>query len=153
MTESKFRIKLTPVARTLLISAISTVKFTLLHESHPLEDAIYENDLVNQDQLFELYQRIKSTVNNEEIEFSLDDEILIYTVLDITCKTFLTNIGDDLKEINLNAIESSGEDYAEVRNTLLKGCRVVMEGMRNALRENKKFMNRVQLLNTLLDME
>src|SRR6185436_2076519 len=141
MTESTFRIKLTPVARTLLISAISTVKFTLLHESHPLEDAIYENDLVNQDQLSELYQRIKNTGNGEEIGFSLDDEILIYTVLDITCKTFLTNIGDDLKEINLNAIEASGEDYAEVRNTLLKGCRVVMEGMRNALSENKKFMN------------
>lgn len=153
MTANKFIIRLTPVARTLLISAISTVKFTLLHENHPLEDAIYENDLINPEELTRLYQRIKTIPNNEKIEFSLDDEILIYTVLDVTCKTFLTNIGDDLKQINKDAVEASGEDYAEVRNTLLKGCRVVMEGMRSALGEDRKFMERVRLLNTLLDME
>jgi hypothetical protein len=153
MTANKFHIQLTPVARTLLISAISTVKFTLLHENHPLEDAIYENELINEEQLTELYFRIKNTPDNEEIEFSLDDEILIYTVLDVTCKTFLTNIGDDLKKINSDVVENDNENYAEVRNTLLKGCRVVMEGMRNSLKENKKFMERVNLLNSILDME
>jgi hypothetical protein len=153
MTANKFHIQLTPVARTLLISAISTVKFTLLHENHPLEDAIYENELINEEQLTELYFRIKNTPDNEEIEFSLDDEILIYTVLDVTCKTFLTNIGDDLKKINSEVVENDNENYAEVRNTLLKGCRVVMEGMRNSLKENKKFMERVNLLNSILDME
>jgi hypothetical protein len=153
MTANKFHIQLTPVARTLLISAISTVKFTLLHENHPLEDAIYENELINEEQLTELYFRIKNTPDNEEIEFSLDDEILIYTVLDVTCKTFLTNIGDDLKKINSEVVENDNENYAEVRNTLLKGCRVVMEGMRNSLKDNKKFMERVNLLNSILDME
>src|SRR4051812_42897273 len=145
MTANKFHIQLTPVARTLLISAISTVKFTLLHENHPLEDAIYENELINEEQLTELYFRIKNTPDNEEIEFSLDDEILIYTVLDVTCKTFLTNIGDDLKKINSEVVENDNENYAEVRNTLLKGCRVVMEGMRNSLKDNKKFTERVNL--------
>jgi hypothetical protein len=153
MAEDKFIVQLTPVARTLLVSAISTVKFTLLHENHPLEDAIYENDLINQEQLTGLYQRIKNTDDNEEMEFSLDDEILIYTVLDITCKTFLTSIGDDFKEMNHDLIEASGEDYAEVRNALLKGCRFVMEGMRESLSGNKKFMERVRLLDTELNME
>ena len=153
MPEITFNIQLTPTSRMLLISAFSTVKFTLLHENHPLEDAIYENELINEEHLTELYQRIKNTADNDEIEFSLDDEILIYTVLDVTCKTFLTNIGDDFKEINHDLIEANGDDYTEVRNTLLKGCQVVMEGMRASLSKNKKFMERVKLLNTLLDME
>ena len=153
MPEVTFNIQLTPTSRMLLISAFSTVKFTLLHENHPLEDAIYENELINEEQLTELYQRIKNADDHDEIEFTLDDEILIYTVLDVTCKTFLTNIGDDFKEINHDLIEASGDDYAEIRNTLLKGCQVVMEGMRASLSKNKKFMDRVKLLNTLLDME
>jgi hypothetical protein len=148
-----FTVQLTPTSRMLLISAFSTVKFTLLHENHPLEDAIYENELINEEHLTELYQRIKNTNDDEEIEFSLDDEILIYTVFDVTCKTFLTNIGDDFKEINHHLIEANNDDYTEIRNTLLKGCQVVMEGMRASLSKNKKFMDRVRLLNTLLDME
>lgn len=148
-----FTVQLTPLSRLLLISAFSTAKFTLLHEQHPLEDAIYENELINEEQMAALYQRIKNAKDTDKIQFSLDDEILIYTVLDVTCKTFLTNIGDEVKEINQDVIKSSGEDYAEVRNTLLKGCQVVMEGMRNSLSDNKKFMARVRQLNNLLDME
>ncbi|MEO5571175.1 MAG: hypothetical protein ABIT08_11220 [Bacteroidia bacterium] len=148
-----FTVQLTPLSRLLLISAFSTAKFTLLHEQHPLEDAIYENELINEEQMATLYQRIKNAKDTDKIQFSLDDEILIYTVLDVTCKTFLTNIGDEVKEINQDVIKSSGEDYAEVRNTLLKGCQVVMEGMRTSLSDNKKFMARVRQLNNLLDME
>ena len=153
MAEEFFNIQLTPTSRMLLISAFSTAKFTLLHENHPLEDAIYENELINESELTELFQRIKNAGDNDMIEFSLDDEILIYSVLDVTCKTFLTNIGDDFKEINHAAKSASVENINEVRNILLKGCQVVMDGMRTSLSQNKKFMERVKLLNTLLDME
>jgi hypothetical protein len=149
----KFIIQLNSLSRMLLLSSLSACKFTVLHENHPLAEAIYENDLIDEKKLELLFQRVKAAEDGEILEFSLSDEILIYTAFDITCKSFLTNIADDLQERSHDFIEAMDADFSKVRSTLLTGCQIVMEGMRNSLKDKPEFMKRVNLLNTQLDVE
>lgn len=149
----KFVIQLNSLSRMLLLSAFGTCKFTLLHISHPLADAVYENDLVDEKKLEELFQRFKNAAEGDMLELTLDEEILIYTALDVTCKSFLTNIADDLHSKSQDFINATEANFSDVRSTLLKGCQFVMEGMRSTLKDIPKFMERVRFLDTQLYVE
>lgn len=151
--KDKYIITLNPFSRNLLLSAFSTCKFTMLHKDHPFSKVISEYCLIFPEHLDELFNTIKSTGDNAVIEFSIDDEILIYTALDITCKSYLTEIADDLQNKSRDLIEATGSDFFEVRNTLLKSCQIVLEGMRSSLNNHPRFIDRVMLLDTVLNVE
>jgi len=146
----KYMVRLNALSRNLLLSSLSTCKFTLLHYDHPFAAVISDNKLIDPDHLIAIFNKIKNAENTDMLEFSIEDEILIYTALDITCKFFLTELSDDLKIINKGLIESTSADYAEVRSTLLKGAQFVRDGMRETLKDNEEFSDRVELLELVL---
>lgn len=153
IVDDKYKIKLSPLKRNLLLSALSTCRFTLLHADHPFSVMITENNLINKDHLTSLFSVIKNADDQETVELTLEDEILFYTALNITCKTFLTDIADDLKEKSGDLLEISGANFSEVRNTLLRSCQFVMEGLRSTFNNNDQFMDRVVLLDTILNVD
>ena len=152
LTGNKFGVTLNATSRNLLLAALSTCKFTMLHTGHEFARLIDDYDLIDKDQLDELFLRIKESDEIEKVEFTLNEEILIYTALNITCKTFLTEIADDLQKMNSEVIRTSGEKFSDVRNTLLRSCQFVMEGMRSSFNDSQKFMERVILLDSILNV-
>ena len=150
---SKYVIKLNTVSRNLLLSSLGTCKFALLHVEHPFAGIISENDLVDENHLLHLFQQIKTGKDDSTLELSLPDEILIYTALDITCKFFLTELADDLEQKNQDLIAATDAKFSDVRNTLLRSAQYVRDGMRESLKENKIFTERVYLLDSLLQVE
>jgi hypothetical protein len=80
----------------------------------------------------------------------IHDQILIFTAMDITCKTYLTDLGDKLASVNAPALESSKSKFEDIRSTVLKGCEFVMDGMRESLAGNPDFEDRVEILDNYL---
>lgn len=141
------------VIRNLLISALCTCRFTMLHRDNPFAEIINSNNLAADDELLKLITRIKETAENENIIFSIEDEILIYTALDITCKFYLTNLSDELQRNVHDYIQSTDSNFQEVRSTLLKSAEFVRENLRKTFADNDRFMDRVELLDMILTVD
>ncbi|MBL7929451.1 MAG: hypothetical protein JNL47_08315 [Bacteroidia bacterium] len=148
-----FVVPVNGVIRNLLISALSTCRFTILHHDNPFAEIINSNNLADEDELLRLITRIKEVEDNQNILLSIDDEILIYTALDITCKFYLTNLSDELQRNVHDYIQATDSTFQEVRSTLLKSAEFVRENMRKTFAENDKFMDRVELLDMILTVD
>ncbi len=148
-----YAVRVNGVIRNLLISALSTCRFTILHHDNPFAEIINSNNLAEEDELLKLITRIQEVEENETIIFSIDDEILIYTALDITCKFYLTNLSDELQRNVHDYMQSTESNFQDVRSTLLKSAEFVRENMRKTFAENDKFMDRVELLDMILTVD
>lgn len=148
-----YAVPMNGVIRNLLLSALSTCRYTILHSNNPFADIINSNNLAEEEELLKLITRIKETDENENIIFSLDDEIMIYTALDITCKFYLTNLSDELQRNVHDYMQSTESNFQEVRSTLLKSAEFVRENMRKTFADNEKFMDRVELLDMILTVD
>ncbi|MCC6385096.1 MAG: hypothetical protein LC117_03195 [Bacteroidia bacterium] len=147
-----FAVELNPVIKNLLLASIGLCQFAITHKNNPFAELAKKNDLADENELLFLAQRIRDTNENDEILFTLQDEILIYTVLDITCKLFLTNLSEELQEY-VTDLQTSGSNFYEVRSTLLRGAEFVRENLRKTFSTNDQFMHRVELLDMILTIE
>lgn len=130
----------------LLISSLGTCKFVMQHSSHPLTQAIREFKLFNMEHFDKFLDKVRGCKEGQTIQLTLADELLIYTALDITCKTYVTDLGDRMEQLNSNTLKSSKSSFSEVRDTILKGCQFVMENMRENLSGIDEFDDRSDIL-------
>jgi hypothetical protein len=135
-----------PMVRNLLVSAIGMCKFAMLHKEHPVSRAIREFKLFEDQELESFVTRIKSSKDGQVIKMTLEDELLIYAAMDITCKAYLTDLGDEMEQVSRPLLREGKSSYADVRSTLLKGCQFVMEGMREKLNGNPEFDDLTEIL-------
>jgi hypothetical protein len=80
----------------------------------------------------------------------LKDEILIYTAMDITCKAYMTDLGDRMESINREQIRSGNASFSEIRSTVLTGCKFVMDGMKETLGSYPEFDDRIDILDNYI---
>ena len=143
---SAYKLEVTPMVRQLLLSTLGTLKFVILHERHPLAVALDRLELIQHRQLNTLFETIKQAEPNQVVYLSLDDEILLYTSMDITCKAYLTELGDEMQQLNAPGIKKGAPAFEEVRNTILKGCEIVMQGMRDSFGNEPDMEERIDVL-------
>ena len=93
-----------------------------------------------------MYDKIKQSGEGDVLRLSLDEEILIYTSMDITCKAYMTDLGDALRKLNEPGLKKGEPGFTEIRSTILKGCEIVMEGMRSSFADEEDFGERVDVL-------
>jgi len=136
--------------QNLLISALGTCKFVLQHTKHPITQAIHQFKLLNEEDLNQLMEIIKKSSPGQTLLLTMNDELLIYTAMDITCKVYLTDLGDRMEQLNAEKLKSVNTTFAEVRSTLLKGCQFVMEGMRERLEGDDAFDDRTDILDNYI---
>jgi hypothetical protein len=141
-----YHLKMNLMVQNLLISAFGTCKFVLQHSNHPITQAIRQFKLFDDEKLVKFIQQVKMSKPGQTLLLDLDDEIMIYTALDITCKAYLTDLGDRMKQMNESTLKKSNSDFAEIRNTILKGSQFVMEGMRESLSGIEAFEDRTDIL-------
>ncbi len=141
------------VIKNILIAVLNICRFTLLHKNNTFADIIRIHQLTDVQELKTLIDRIKSTEEGSEIIFSIHDEILIYTAVDITCKVFLTNLSEEVQRNVSDYLKAKHSDFYKIRNILLRGAEFVRENMRTTFASNQLFMERVQLLDMILNVE
>ena len=154
MTKSQtFDLQVNPMVRNLLISALGTCKFAMLHENHPISRAIREFKVFDGRSPEAMLERIKASRDGQMLKMSLDDELLIYAAMDITCKVYLTDLGDELEHMSKPMVSESRSTYSDIRSTLLKGCQYVMDGMREKLKGQSEFDDLTDILDNYIVFE
>lgn len=141
-----YKLKMNLMVQNLLLTSLGTCKFVLFHEKHPLAQGIKQFKLIDEKHLDDFIVRIKNTVTGKTLILSLTDELLIYTALDITCKVYLTDLGDKMASLNAQKLESSKTSFEDIRATILKGCEIVIEGMKETFTGIPAFDDRVDIL-------
>ena len=144
------KLKMNLMIQNLLITTLGTCKFVMQHKNHFLNQAIEQFNLIDRDHIDRFIESVKNTSPGRTLALSLEDQLLIFTAMDITCKTYLTDLGDKLASVNTPALESSKSSFEAIRSTVLKGCEFVMEGMRENLAGIPEFEDRVEILDNYL---
>jgi hypothetical protein len=148
-----YAVRMNKAIQNILIAVLNICRFTLVHQNNTFAAVIRANQLADTQQLQTLINRIKSTSVGSEIIFSIHDEILIYTAVDITCKFFLTNLSEEMQRNVSDYLKAKDSDFYQIRNILLRGAEFVRENMRKTFASNQLFMQRVQLLDMILNVE
>lgn len=141
-----YSLELNAMVKHLLLSTLGTLKFVMLHENHPLAIALRQLELADGKSVGLLFDKIRSAEIGERIKITLEEEILIYTAMDITCKAYVSDLGDELRALNEPGIKKGDPGFGEVRNTVLRGCEIVMQGMRESFGNEPDFEERVDVL-------
>jgi len=134
------------MVQNLLKSALGMTKFVMLHKNHPISQAIEQFKLIDTAHLDEFLTTITNCAPGKTLLLTMKDEILVYTVLDITCKAYLTDLGDRMEQLNADQLKASKSTFTDIRGTIMKGCEIVMEGMKETLSGDHDFDDRVDIL-------
>ncbi len=151
--KQEYELTVNQAVKNLLLSALGMVKFTILHKEHPFADSVRESNMFTEAQIDTFVERIKNTVDGEKLVMAIEDEIFIYTILDLTCKAYISDLGDEMEELNRKAGNYSKTTFAEVRDTMIKGCSYVLEGMKEELKGIEQFDEREAVLDSLIRIE
>jgi hypothetical protein len=141
-----YALEINGMVKQLLLSTLGTLRFVMYHEGHPLAVAIRQLELADAKEVGALYDRLRKSNEGDRISMTLEEEILIYTSMDITCKAYMTDLGDELRSLNEPGIKKGDPGFGEVRSTILRGCEIVMDGMRQSFSDEPDFEERVDVL-------
>jgi hypothetical protein len=116
----KLSIPVTKEFKQLVNISIAAGKFILIHPQYELiqeamrmrlfEDAMLEDFEVHNWQ-FEVGEVI--TLDHKEVLF-------FYSLLELSCRIFLTQIGDDLRKLAIDSGETNDEEFNRVRGLMLR---------------------------------
>ncbi len=144
-----FKITMAPLVRIGYLGAISSTVFVLTRIKHPLTKRVLERELFDEralKRLKELKKRIEPAAENEKLEFTLEEYILLYTVIDLGCKLHVTALSEELQEINRESIAKSEVPYTEMRDVLLRYSEAFMRIMAERAGHVRAFKERMELL-------
>jgi len=138
------------MVKSLLITSLGMCKFVMLHENHPITQAIKQFHLLDPAHIDRFLTEVRKLQNDQILSLDLKDEILIYTAMDITCKAYMTDLGDRMESINREQNRSGSASFSEIRSTVLTGCKFVMDGMKETLGSYPEFDDRIDILDNYI---
>lgn len=146
----EFKLKMNLMVQNLLLTSLGMCKFAMMHESHHMSQAIKQFKLLDRKELDMFIEKIKDAKIGQNLILSMADELMIYTAMDITCKAYLTDLGDEMEQVNSSRLKNINSSFSEIRNTVIKGCQFVMEGMKETLSGHPAFDDRVDILDNYI---
>ena len=150
MKRDEYPLKMNLMVQNLLLTSLGTCKFVMQHTNHPITQAIKEFKLFDMNHFDSFLDQIKNCAPGSTLQLTIDDQLLIYTAMDITCKTYNTDLGDRMEQLNEKQLKNTKSSFAEIRNTIIQGCQFVMEGMRESLSGIDAFDDRLDILDNYI---
>ena len=83
-------------------------------------------ELLDKTEVMQFANKIEAAETGSTILLTRKEVYLFYTVMEVVCRSFLTDIADDFKEMALKHNKVTEEKYNEVRNTELKIAQVLI---------------------------
>ncbi|MCC7232697.1 MAG: hypothetical protein IT242_07115 [Bacteroidia bacterium] len=145
-------VKITREYRQLVNISIAAGKFILIH---PHYDLIREAMRLN---MFEDIKLEDFEVHNwqfelgETIQYEPEEVLFFYALLELSCRIFLCEIGDDLKKMAIESGETNSDEFIRVRSTYLRQAEAFLAKIRNIYGGRKDFLeliSKVEQLNLL----
>lgn len=132
--------------RSLLSTAISTTKFLIANEKFVMGKKAIEHELLSKNDLLAFENRVKQCEKDGDFELGIEDILLFYTCLELSIKCFLSDAGEEFKQLSVKHNHSTPEQFDQVKKFYLILAGRFIEGMRNDFKENATFKTHLKKL-------
>lgn len=110
--------------------SIAAGKFMLIHPDYELiREAmrleLFEDELLEDFEVHNWQYEI-----DEVITYDLEETLFFYALLELSCRIFLCDIGDDLKKLAIESGETDEEEFIRVRSFYLSVAQEYLQAIR-----------------------
>ncbi len=148
----KLSIKVTREFRQLVNISIAAGKYILIHPHYELIQEAMRLDMFEDSMLEDFEVHNWQYEIDEIIAFDFEEMKFFYALLELSCRIFLCEIGDDLKKMAIESGETNEEEFVRVRSFYLLQAQEYLANIRKTFSSNNEFQElqgKIQRLNTL----
>ena len=128
---NKLAVKVTKEFRQLVNISIAAGKFILIHPQYELIKEAMRLELFEDEMLDDFEIHNSQYEIGELITFDFEEVLFFYSLIDLSCRLFLCDVGDDLKKIALETGETTEEEFYRVRSFHLRKAETFLEHIRS----------------------
>lgn len=130
-------------------SITASFSFIFMQDKYDFARKVDMLELVDKTEVMQFAAKIEQAEKGTAVVLSRKEVYLFYTVMEIVCRSFLTEIADDFKEMALKHNKVTEERYTEVRNTELKIAQVLIQQIKTDFANEPGFEDLLQDLEML----
>lgn len=148
----KLSIKVTREFKQLVNISIAAGKFILIHPHYELIKEAMRLDMFEDEMLEDFEVHNWQYEIGEVITYDFEEMLFFYSLLELSCRIFLCDIGDDLKAMAIETGETNEAEFIRVRSFYLRQAQEFLIRIRETFNTNSEFMelqNKIEQLNTL----
>ena len=98
-------------------------------------------DIIGEEPLDELEQAITMHEDEEVIQLEQEQVLFLYALLEIICRLFICEIGDDLKKLAIECGDTNEEEFLKVRSFFLQQAEALLHSTNETFRDNEEFQD------------
>lgn len=148
----KLNLQVTREFKQLVNISIAAGKFMLIHPQYDLIREAMKMDLFEDEMLEEFEVHNWQYEIGEIITYDFEETLFFYALLDLSCRIFLCEIGDDLKKMAIESGETDEQEFIRVRSFYLSVAQDYLSSIRSNYNSTPQFrvlQEKVEYLNTL----
>ncbi len=148
----KLSVPVTREFKQLINISIAAGKFILIHPQYELVKEAMKLEILEDNFLEDFEVHNWQFEVGEIITFDLREVLFFYALLDISCRIFLCDIGDDLRKMAIDSGETNNEEFIRVRSFFLAQAQEFLEKIRTTFADNVQFcdlQHRIERLNEI----
>jgi hypothetical protein len=148
----KLSVRITKEFKQLVNISIAAGKFILIHPQYELIKEAMRLELFQDERLEDFEVHNWQYEVGEAITYDFDEVIFFYALLELNCRIFLCEIGDDLKQMALDSGEVDEPEFYRLRSMHLKQAEDFLHKIHETYSTNDKFnllQNKLERLNAL----
>ena len=148
----KLSIKVTREFRQLVNISIAAGKYILIHPNYELIREAMRLDMFEDEMLEDFEVHNWQYEVDEVISFEFEEVLFFYSLLELSCRIFLCEIGDDLKKMAIESGETNEDEFVRVRSFYLTQAQDYLITIRKSYSSNHEFqqlISKIEQLNVL----
>ncbi len=135
----KLSIKVTREFKQLVNISIAAGKFILIHPHYELIKEAMRLDMFEDEMLEDFEVHNWQYEIGEVITFDFQEVLFSYSLLELSCRIFLCEIGDDLKAMAIESGETDAEEFVRVRSFYLTQAQEFLIQIRETFGDHPDF--------------
>jgi hypothetical protein len=147
--KDSIEISVTRELKLFVRSMAANYQFIFQQENYDFVQRAMIIDLVDRNGVGMLAERFATQREGEKMELTKKELYLFYTMMELVCRSFLSDVGDDFKAVAMKVNKVTEEKFNEVRNLELKIAQTLIQQIRRDFMEDPEFEelnDRIELL-------
>ncbi|HQW23652.1 MAG TPA: hypothetical protein PLI47_10130 [Bacteroidia bacterium] len=145
-------VKITREFKQLVNISIAAGKFILLHPDYDLIREAMRLEMFEDERLEDFEVHNWQFEVDEVITYDQGEILFFYALLELSCRIFLCEIGDDLKKMAIDSGETDAEEFVRVRSFFLRQAQDFLQNIRGCYESDEEFQEllaKIDQLNSL----
>ena len=120
-------------------SMAATYRFVFQQQKYDLVRRADMLELVDLEQVGQIAVRFATTLDNAKMVLTRSELYTFYTMLELVCRSFLTEISDEYKAIALSMNKVDEKRYNQVRSTELSIAQTLIQQVQKDFKDDPEF--------------